>query len=153
MHRQDRKPNSVLAGYFSVSAGRPALNATYPRAKQASFSALLFGLAPDGVCLAPPVARRAVVSYTAVSPLPAENLGQTTRVCPCFPLAVCFLLHFPLLRSFPRSPLALRGIPALRSSDFPPLPCGRSSQPSYLFVFKSINRRIFFRSPRTQQHA
>ena len=48
---------------------------------------LLFGLAPGGVCRASDVTTRAVVSYTAVSPL----LRLTVRPSG----AVYSLLHFP----------------------------------------------------------
>jgi len=44
---------------------------------------LLFGLASDGVYTAFPVTREAVVSYTAIPPLPWQAM------------AVSFLLHFP----------------------------------------------------------
>jgi len=44
--------------------------------------ALLFGLAPDGVCLASDVTTGAVSSYLAVSPLPTTVGGM-------------FLWHFP----------------------------------------------------------
>ena len=42
----------------------------------------LFGLAPDGVFRAPPITRRAVVSYTTFSPLPAP-LAQRRRFVFC----------------------------------------------------------------------
>ena len=44
-----------------------------------------FGLASDGVYNAASVTRDAVVSYSALSPLPYPHMG----------LAVYFLLHFP----------------------------------------------------------
>ncbi len=67
---------------------------------------LLFGLAPGEVCRAVPVARNAVVSYTAVSPLPGRNR------------AVCSLWH--CLWGRPRRPLAATVRPW--SPDFPPPP-------------------------------
>jgi len=135
LHRQDRKPNSVLAGYFSVSAGRPALNATYPRAKQASFSALLFGLAPDGVCLAPPVARRAVVSYTAVSPLPAGS---------CPPAGGLFSAALSVAPEFPPKPPRVTRHPGLAEFGLSS-PALRQKQPAVLSVcfFKSQPQNIF----------
>lgn len=48
---------------------------------------LLLGLAPGGVCRASDVTTRAVVSYTAVSPL--------LRLTSAPVGAVCSLLHFP----------------------------------------------------------
>jgi len=36
----------------------------------------LFGLAPGGVCRAPPVTRRAVCSYHTVSPLPGHAVAR-----------------------------------------------------------------------------
>jgi hypothetical protein len=73
----------------------------------------LFGLAPGGVCLATPVARRAVRSYRTLSPLPAclSITGGHTS-------AVCSLWHCPWGR--PRR--ALPGTVHLWCPDFPPLP-------------------------------
>ena len=51
----------------------------------------LFGLAPEGVCRAAPVAGDAVRSYRTLSPLPAAGNRPA-------PSAVCFLLHFPSTR-------------------------------------------------------
>ncbi len=68
--------------------------AAYPGASSGPlYNAPLFGLAPGGVYRASPVARAAVSSYLAFSPLPLDVLG-----------AVCFLWHFPW--GHPRSPLA-----------------------------------------------
>ncbi len=50
----------------------------------------LFGLASGGVCIALPVTRKPVVSYTAFSPFPKA------RPRPAF--GSCFLLHFPVSR-------------------------------------------------------
>ncbi len=63
--------------------GRAAL---IPRAKRtARGNALLFGLAPGGVCRAAAVARRAVSSYLTISPLPPAGRRE----------AVCFLWRCP----------------------------------------------------------
>ena len=77
----------------------------------------LFGLAPGGVYRAAPVARGAVRSCRAVSPLPAGCLAALAR-------AVCFLWHFPW--GHPRRPLTGTVFPW--SPDFPlPLAGQRSS--------------------------
>jgi hypothetical protein len=86
----------------------------------------LFGLAPGGVCRATAVASSAVVSYTAVSPLPVP-LAR--------PSAVCSLLHFPS----PHDARPLAGTLALRSSDFPPAPRDASDPHSLPQV---VNQRV-----------
>ena len=77
--------------------------------------ALLFDLAPDGVCLAAFIAEGAVGSYPAISPLPSETLR--------FQRAVCFLWHFPSPLDAAFRPCSGRlGVtqhPVLWSSDFP----------------------------------
>jgi hypothetical protein len=58
---------------------------------------LLFDLAPSGVCRAPDLATKPVVSYTTFSPLPRPRRSGAR--------AVCFLWHFPSLplnRKVPR---------------------------------------------------
>ena len=55
------------------------------RSRLTCVSGILLGLAPDEVYRAVPVARSAVSSYLAISPLPCPNLRPN--------LAVCFLLH------------------------------------------------------------
>jgi hypothetical protein len=75
----------------------------------------LFGLAPGGVCLAAPVASRAVVSYTTVSPLPVPSPSRGRVIGGLFSVALSVASRRP----------AVSRHPALRSSDFPqrlPLP-------------------------------
>jgi hypothetical protein len=106
----------------------------------------LFGLAPDGVCLASLLALRAVVSYTTFSPLP-ESLRTP---------AVSSLWYFPSgrltasppacipptrnakrgKRKFPPSPFRVPRWKvtrhrALRCSDFPPPACAGSDSPPF----------------------
>ena len=77
-------------------------------------SPLLFGLAPDGVCRAAPVAGDAVGSYPTVSPLPAT--AQNTR-----PAGGLFSVALSV--GLPR--LGVTQHPVLWSSDFPhPTGCG-----------------------------
>jgi len=104
--RAGYKPNSVpckgpWSFHWDVDCSTPL--ATYPEISSGPPSNIsLFGLAPDGVYLAPHVTMRAVSSYLAVSPLP----GQTRR--------------FNFCGTFPRSPeVRVTNHPALRSSDFP----------------------------------
>ena len=89
---EDRKPSSVPRfGYptrgddhSSGTAVACCLKRHYPRTSGGPpLNVLLFGLAPDGVYHAFPVASKAVSSYLAFSPLP--------RSCG----AVYFLWHFP----------------------------------------------------------
>ncbi len=61
-------------------------SSSLPGSSASRINAPLFGLAPDGVYRASPVASPAVSSYLAVSPLP-DLLAE--------PSAVCSLLHFP----------------------------------------------------------
>ena len=86
---EDRKPSSVTSLRWRrpfiwthrcrrASSDQPGVIARATRP--------LSGLASGGVCRAPPVTRRAVRSYSTVSPLPRE---------PCGPGAVCFLWHCP----------------------------------------------------------
>ena len=69
-------PNQA-SGHSSGTRVTATPRAAYPGASGGQPSnAPLRGLAPDGVCRAAPVTERAVVSYTAVSPLPgAGNPG------------------------------------------------------------------------------
>ena len=96
------KPNSVLTSgsppirhdHLTGNTGRPASRATYPEASDGPpSSASLFGLAPGGVYPALPVARQAVSSYLAISPLPVGQgpIGGVFSValspgCPAFAL-------------------------------------------------------------------
>ena len=79
--------------------GRAALE----RLRRTAANRLPFDLAPGGVYLATPVTRCAVVSYTAVSPLPARSAGG--------------LLSVALSRGSPR--VAVNDHPALWSPDVP----------------------------------
>ena len=64
----------------------PVGSSNLPGGSASHAIAPLFGLAPDGVYPAAPVARDAVSSYLAISPLP-DPLAR--------PSAVYFLWHFP----------------------------------------------------------
>ena len=83
--------------------------------RRAARDSFLFDLAPGGVCPAPDIAVGAVVSYTAISPLPRlpprGNCG-----------AVSFLWHFPC-------PAHYRGIPRHYAGAPCPLESGLSSPP------------------------
>ena len=68
----------------------PSASSVLPNRRAGRPLAVLFGLAAGGVCTAGPVTRTAVGSYPAISPLP---------VFPEKPSAVCFLLHYPLVRT------------------------------------------------------
>ena len=57
----------IYLGRLSPDASRDL-----PKARRATLT-LTFGLASDGVYMAPPVTRRTVVSYTAFPPLPLVN--------------------------------------------------------------------------------
>ena len=117
---------------MAIHLGRPLLDASRDQPECSALRracpdlrpdvALLFGLAPGGVCRAAPVASRAVRSYRPVSPLPARRQ------------AVCFLWHFPWGR--PRR--VLPGTVSPWSPDFPP--CRRKpGQSSHLALWR---RRI-----------
>ena len=75
--------------------------------------ASLFGLAPSGVYLATPVARRAVRSYRTISPLPA-------------PLAWCLGGVLSVALSVGSRPPGVTWHFALWSPDFPPCICMHS---------------------------
>ena len=68
----------------------PTASSVLPNRQAGSLIAVLFGLATGGVYTARPVTRPAVGFYPAISPLP---------VFPKKPSAVCFLLHYPLVRT------------------------------------------------------
>ena len=91
------------------------LKRRYPRTSGGPpLNVLLFGLAPDGVYHAFSVARKAVSSYLAISPLPAASASGGI---------------FSVALSLGSPPVAVSDHPALRSSDFPPAAqaCRRSS--------------------------
>lgn len=81
-----------------LGAALPWRSSSLPGSGASSAIASLFGLAPDGVCRASPVASPAVGFYPTISPLPDLALRE--------PSAVCFLLHFPS----PRGARRLAGI-------------------------------------------
>ena len=88
--------------HFSRTPVTRRLQRPNPRARAGHPIALLFGLAPGGVCRAGAVARAA-----------GELLPHRFTLTPCG--AVCFLLRCP--RGCPR--LGVTQHPALRSPDFP----------------------------------
>ena len=120
---EDHKPSPVPRfGYptcgddhSSGTAVACCLKRHYPRTSGGPpLNVLLFGLAPDGVYHAFPVAREAVSSYLAFSPLlKALALGGM----------------FSVALSLGSPPVAVSDHPALWSSDFPPADkfCRRSS--------------------------
>ncbi|MDB5102747.1 MAG: hypothetical protein JWP91_436 [Fibrobacteres bacterium] len=91
--------------------------------------AILFGLAPDGVCPAIPVARNAVSSYLAISPLPGNGLAAIpwsplTRTPPkSLPFEGGI---FSVALSIPFPGLAVSQHPVLWCPDFPPEATGAS---------------------------
>jgi hypothetical protein len=107
------KPDRL--GWPSIwDGGYPPPRATYPMNLPkrtasglwacAQILVILFGLAPDGVCPATPVAGNAVSSYLAISPLPGNGLAAVPWSSACAELhaaelplqrAVYFLWHFP----------------------------------------------------------
>jgi hypothetical protein len=111
--REANKPSSVSgepeADHFSGTAVTRSLKQPTRDSDGAGRASPLFGLAPGGVCHAAPVASRAVVSYTTVSPLPV-------------PSRVIGGLFSVALSVASRRPAVSRH-PALRSSDFPQHPC------------------------------
>src|SRR3954466_13946582 len=82
----------AVAGRRERSTRRHRAGSPRTPAQDGGEPSSLLDLAPGGVYRATPVTRCAVVSYTAVSPLPARAL------------AVCSLWHCPA--GFPGSPLA-----------------------------------------------
>jgi len=89
----------------------------------------LFGLAPDGVFRAPPITRRAVVSYTTFSPLPVP-LAQRGRFVFCGTVR-----RDASRRRRPRVSQLVRAWVtrhrALWCSDFPPPACAGSDSPPF----------------------
>ena len=71
------KPGSVVDDHFSGCHVAVKVSAAYPRViADRADPALIFGLAPGGVCLASPVTRTAVRSYRTISPLPIPELPR-----------------------------------------------------------------------------
>jgi len=101
----------------------------------------LFGLAPDGVFPATPLARRAVRSYRTFSPLP-----QSLRIA-----AVCFSVALSVGGSSNPPPAYISGQTGVTwhrtrwCSDFPPLACAKSDSPSLGFV--AYTRRFVYVLP------
>ncbi len=95
---------------------------------------LLFGLAPEGVCPAPLISRRAVGSYPTISPLSRtqtvplkslkrEHLSKARKASEPFRCGtVYFLWHFPSRGVWSAVSCFSAGLPALWSPDFPLLP-------------------------------
>jgi len=134
--------------------GYPPPRATYPVAGRSGplqgttvlrppSSATLFGLAPDGVCPAVPVAGNAVSSYLAISPLLGNCLAAVPWNSACAelhpgvnPRAVYFLWHFPSRRrAWPLASIPsygartfLQGILRERDSPAAIRPASRSDQ-------------------------
>ena len=69
----------------------------------------LFGLAPDGVCRATPVARRPVRSYRTLSPLPVPRSRGHRRSALC-----CTFRHLAVPGRYPASCLAELGLSSAR---------------------------------------
>ena len=89
----------------------------------------LFGLAPDGVFRAPLIARRAVVSYTTFSPLPAP-LAQRRRFVFCGTVRRdASRRHRPRVSQLIRAWVTRHR--ALRCSDFPPPAHAGSDSPPF----------------------
>jgi len=83
----------------------------------------LFGLAPDGVFRAPPIARRAVVSYTTFSPLPTvaavcdrRSLRRSQSAATIS--AVCFLWHCPSGRLTASPPVCISMNPPIHIGGY-----------------------------------
>jgi len=122
------------------------------RTRSGQLQGPLFGLAPDGVCLASSLALRAVVSYTTFSPLP--RFLRTP--------AVSSLLHFPSGRLTASPPACIFGKTevtrhrALRSSDFPPPAHAGSDSPPFqnrLYYTEEVKRSNDGKTPNTKHQA
>ena len=70
----------ISATIIYLGSPLPATSSDLPEARRATVL-LLLGLASDGVYNAPRVTTRAVVSYTAISPLPACEDRRYTFCC------------------------------------------------------------------------
>ena len=117
-------------GYPIPRCGLPERTSLAGTVARRTTSPLLFGLAPDGVCRAAPVAGDAVGSYPTVSPLPAT--AWNTR-----PAGGLFSVALSV--GLPR--LGVTQHPVLRSSDFPhPNGCGHPVPLPFLPC-------VFLRSP------
>src|SRR5438445_637254 len=82
----------------------------YPRARRATVNALLFGLAPGGVCLAGRSPGRRWALTSPFHPYPTETLRRSSRPGGVISVALSF--------GSPRLGVTQR--PALWSPDFPP---------------------------------
>ena len=96
----------LLAASSDLPDGLPERTVPGPRLGLAT----LFGLAPDGVYPATPVARGAVSSYLAFSPLLEVVLFRGRLLSGMFSVAL----------SIPSPSLAVSQHPVLRCPDFPP---------------------------------
>src|SRR4030065_2829303 len=92
MEKRGSRPVRLVLSWTVIPLGRlsPDASSNQPGNGAGRTIAPLFGLAPGGVCPAPPVARGAVRSYRTISTLP----DPVAR-----PSAVYFLWHFPSARA------------------------------------------------------
>ncbi len=135
------QPVSRVLSRMTIHLGRssPSASSDLPentRGPRAAVEprALLFGLAPGGVCPATPVARCAVRSYRTISTLPVpKDLGGVFSVA---------------LSVGSRRP-GITWHPALRSPDFPPPRTAAAIRPTPVLNLRSrlIQRKQDFLSP------
>lgn len=120
----------------------PAVSSDLPESRPGKPVALCLVLLRMGFTCAPPVARRAVVSYAAFPPLP----GLPPKECSFPPKAGRFISVALALESPP--PDVIRH-PALRSPDFPhlPPPEGNADSRDYSSYLFSFPYYTFFFSP------
>jgi hypothetical protein len=108
-HEEGSRPISRVLSWTAIHLGRasPHASSNLPGNRAGRTIVPLFGLAPDGVYPATPVARRAVRSYRTISPLPAV------------PSPVAAGGIFSVALSVDSHPPGITWHPALRSPDFP----------------------------------
>src|SRR5437764_10941092 len=132
-------------GHFSRTPVTRRLERPYPRARTGRPIALLFGLAPGGVCLADAVTRAAGEllphRFTLTAPPPRGTKKRRRSV------SVALSVGLP--------PLAVSQHPALRSPDFPPavLPRPATVRSSLARPLVSPPRTAVSRRPRSAAHA
>ncbi len=104
------QPVSRVLSWTAIHLGRasPHASSNLPGNRTGRTIVPLFGLAPDGVYPATPVARCAVRSYRTISPLPAFPFPETTGGI------------FSVALSVDSHPPGITWHPALWSPDFPP---------------------------------
>ena len=109
-HESGSRPISRVLSWTAIHLGRasPHASSNLPGNRTGRTIVPLFGLAPDGVYPATPVARRAVRSYRTISPLPSAPFPDTTGGI------------FSVALSVDSHPPGITWHPALRSPDFPP---------------------------------